>query len=440
MKVYTNADMTRAEREKLMRRSTATIFDPALIDGVRAIVEDVRVRGDAGLVDALQRFDGCTLQPDELRVSEEEFAVAEASVDEVLLRAIDVAISNVRRYNERLLERNASWLEQMGPGMILGEKVGPVTSAGLYVPCGKGSFPSVMIYLGTPATVAGVPKIAVVVPPIKGQGKTVDAAVLVVARRLGIAEVYRSAGVAGIAALAYGTETVPRVVRISGPGNPYVQAAQILVQLAGVRVDLLFGPSETVVLADDSADALLVAADLLTEAEHGSDSAALLVTDSPALIAAVERELETLRLQLPEPQRSYVAASTSVYGGAVLVRDLQEGIAFVDEYAPEHLQVATRDPLFVAGQIQHAAEILVGQDTPNVLANYAVGTPNTLPVGGFAHVASGVTALTFLKHSSIAYLQHQELAALAPDVLALAEHEGFPGHALALRVRGFATP
>jgi histidinol dehydrogenase len=438
VKVYHYATMTEQERVRLLQRSTADIFDPTRMESVRAIVDDVRQRGDAAIVDALQRFDGCSLQPRELRVSEEEFAAAEAAVSPAVQRGIDLAIANVRRYNERLVQ-GASWMESMGPGMILGERVTPVASAGLYVPCGKGSFPSVMIHIGTPAVVAGVPHVVVVVPPLRGQGKTVDPAVLVAAHRLGLTEVYRAAGVAGIAALAYGTETVPRVLRITGPGNPYIQAAQILVQVSGVRVDMLFGPSETVVLADEDADPRLVAVDLLTEAEHGDDSAALLVTDSAALVEAVDRELEALRALLPEPQRSNVAASTTHNGGAVLVRNLEEGIRFVDEYAPEHLQVATRDPLFVAGQLHNAAEILLGQHTPNVAANYAVGIPNSLPTGGFAKVTSGVTALTFVKRSSVAYLQRAGLAALAPDVLALAEHEGFPGHALALRVRGFGA-
>ncbi|GAC1430702.1 MAG: histidinol dehydrogenase [Chloroflexota bacterium] len=439
MKVYHHDTITPEERDHLLRRSTAAIFDPALLDGVRAIVDNVRTRGDAALVDALARFDGCVLTPSELRVGDEEFAAAEEQTSAAVRRGIDAAIANVRRYNERLMQHGSSWLESLGPGMIVGEKVTPVASAGLYVPCGKGSFPSVMIHLGTPAVVAGVPRLAVVVPPMRGQGTTVDPAVLVAAAHLGIREVYRSAGVAGIAALAYGTATIPRVWRINGPGNPYIQAAQVVVQLAGVRTDMVFGPSETVVLADESADPRLIAADLLTEAEHGSDSAALLVTDSAGLLAAVDRELEALRRQLPEPQRSHVAASTTTNGGALLVRDIEEGIQFVDDYAPEHLQIATRDPLFVAGRIHNAAEILIGQNTPNVVANYTLGTPNTLPTGGFAKVTSAVTAFSFLKRSSLAYLQHQALASLAPDVLALADHEGFPGHALALRVRGFGS-
>ena len=439
MRVYRYATMTAQEREHLLRRSTAAIFDPALLDAVSTIVEDVRTRGDAALVDALARFDGCTLQPAELRVGEDEFAAAEGAISPAVHHAIEAAIANVRRYNERLMQHGASWVESLADGVIVGERVTPVASAGLYVPCGKGSFPSVMIHLGAPARVAGVPRLAVVVPPLRGQGKAVDPAVLVAAARLGIHEVYRSAGVAGIAALAYGTETIGRVWRINGPGSPYIQAAQVVVQLAGVRTDMVFGPSETVVLADEDADPLLIAADLLTEAEHGSDSAALLVTHSASLVEAVDRELEALRLRLPEPQRSHVAASTTVNGGAVLVRDLDEGISFVDDYAPEHLQIATRDPLFVASRISNAAEILLGQNTPNVAANYTLGTPNTLPTGGFAKVTSAVTALSFVKRSSLAYLQQQALAALAPDVLALAEHEGFPGHALALRVRGLGS-
>jgi histidinol dehydrogenase len=349
--------------------------------------------------------------------------------------AIAAAIAAVRRYNERLLQ-GSSWLEQFAPGVVLGEKSTPIDRVGLYVPCGKGSFPSVLVQIATPAVVAGVREIAVVLPPLAGQGKQVDPAVLVVAEQLGLREIYRSNGPAGVAALAVGTATIPRVRKIAGPGSPAVTAAQILAQLEGVEVAMLFGPSECLILADESADPRRLAADYLNEAEHGNDSAALLVTPSRALVEAVAREVEVQLAALPEWRRAYAMSATTNYGGAIIVRDMDEGIAFANEYAPEHMQVATRDPLFVLSKLEHAGEILLGQDTPISAANFAIGVPATLPTGGFAKVSSAVSAHTFRKRSSVAYLNREALAGMANTVLALAEHEGFPQHAASIHVRG----
>jgi len=226
------------------------------------------------------------------------------------------------------------------------------------------------------------------------------------------------------------------VRKIVGPGSPAVQAAKILAQLEGVEAPMLYGPSEGLILADDSADPTLVAADLLNEAEHGHDSAAILVTPARALVEAVRREVETQLAALPEPRRAYATSATTVYGGAIITRDLDEAIAFTNEYAPEHMQVATRDALFVAARIENAGEILVGQNAPIAAANFAVGIPTTLPTGGFAAVSSGITAHSFRKRSSIAYLTREALAGIADTTLALAEFEGFPQHAAAIRIRG----
>jgi histidinol dehydrogenase len=323
---------------------------------------------------------------------------------------------------------------------VLGEKSTPIDRAGLYVPSGKGSFPSVMVQLATPAVVAGVREVAVVLPPVKAPDRRVDPAVLVAADQLGLQEVYRANGPAGVAAMAIGTATIRRVRKIVGPGSPAVTAAKLLAQLEGVETPMLFGPSESLILADESADPVILAADYLNEAEHGHDSASILVTPSRELVAAVQREVERQIEALPEPQRSYARSATTVYGGAIVVRDLDEGIAFANEYAAEHMQVATRDPLFVLGKLENAGEILLGQNTPMSAANFAIGVPATLPTGGFAKVSSGVTAHTFLKRSSVAYLSREALAGMADTVVALAEHEGFPQHAAAIRIRGLGQP
>jgi histidinol dehydrogenase len=226
------------------------------------------------------------------------------------------------------------------------------------------------------------------------------------------------------------------VRRIVGAGSPAVAATQLAVQRFGVVVGLLYGPSEAVILADATADPDLLAADVLNDAEHGADSAGLLVADDAALLDAVEARVAARLAELEEGRRQYATAATSVYGGAVLARDLDEGIAFVNEYAPEHLQIATRDPEAVLPRIANAGEILLGQTTPFVAGDYAIGITNTLPTGGFAKISSGVTARTFLKFSTIGRLSSEALASLRPGIRALATHEGFPAHVAALDAPG----
>ena len=428
------ADMPADVRKRIMGRASEAIFEPVLIEAVRAIVEDVRARGDAAVCGALEEFDGVTLAPDELLVPAAEIDAAMTSVSPGLLVAIRGGIANSRTFNERVIQ-HASWRAEIEPGHLVGEVAGPIDSAGLFVPSGKGSFPSVLIQIGTPAVVAGVPELTVVVPPMAGADGAVDPAVLVVAHELGLERVIRANGPAGIAALALGTRVFPRVSKVLGPGGPAVTATQIVVQLYGCSTVMLFGPTESIVVADEHANPRVVAADVLNEAEHGSDSAALLVTSSEALVDAVEVEIEQQLEALPEWRREFARVAISHFGGAIVTRDLEEAASFVNEYAPEHLLVSTSDPEAFAEQIEYAGEILLG-DTPFSAGNYLLGVPATLPTGGFAHSASGVTARTFLRTSSIARTTEEALARLAPGIIALAEHEGFAAHAEAVRVRG----
>lgn len=427
-------DLAPGERERILDRATSQIFDPDLVARVRAIVEDVRERGDEAVCDALARFDGVACSPAELAVRADELDAAAGLVAQDVLEAIRLGIANIRAFNERAVE-GASWQAEIVPGLCVGEQAGPIASAALFVPSGKGSFPSVLMHLGTPAVVAGVDELTVLVPPTAGRGLEVDPAVLAVAAELGIRRVFRVNGPAGIAACAFGTNTIPRVVKVVGPGSPAVTAAQIQVQAYGCATAMLFGPSESVVIADEAADPAVLAADLLNEAEHGDDSAVLLLTPSESLVAAVSDEVERRLAALPEPRREYAAAALSRVGGAMLVDDLDEACRFADEYAPEHLQLATRDPEALLPRLHHAGEILLG-DTPFSAANYLLGIPNTLPTGRFARLTSGVTARTFLKTSSIGRTSREALAGLAPGIVALAEHEGFPAHAASIRARG----
>jgi histidinol dehydrogenase len=279
------------------------------------------------------------------------------------------------------------------------------------------------------------------VPPVPGPSGQVDPAVLVVADELGLRNVFRANGPAGIAALAFGTQTFPQVLKVLGPGSPPVQAAQIEVQRYGTVAFMLLGPSESVVIADGSADVRLLAADLLNEAEHGMDSASLLITADEELLARVQGEVARQLAELPEPRRAFAQSALGVVGGAVLVHDLEEAADVANLYAPEHLQLATGDDEAVLAQLEHAGEILLGQWTPFSAANYTLGVPASLPTGRYARVSSGITARAFVKTASLARASESAFFNVSESVLALAEHEGFPAHAAAVRVRlGLSAP
>ncbi len=422
------------ERSRALDRGLAQIFDPALRDGVAEIIEDVRANGDAAVARALRRFDRCDVDAAALRVTDDEFAAARKSVSPALLEAIRDGIDHVRRFNEQVAARG-DWSFESEPGLTVGEKVSPIASAGLFVPSGKASYPSVLVQIGTPAVVAGVPEIAVVVPPVPGSAGAVDEAVLVTADELGIRAVFRANGPAGVAALAFGTETFPKVRKILGPGSPAVTCAQVEVQRYGVVTTMLLGPSESLIIADDSADVRLLAADLLNEAEHGPDSSSLLVTDSAALLANAQLEVTRQMEALPEPRRAYAAAALGTNGGAVLVRDLAQAAEVANAYAPEHMQIAVRDEDAVLGSIQHAGEILLGQWTPVSAANFLIGCPASLPTSGFAKVSGGVTVDAFRKRTAVARADRRSLTRMSGSILELAGHEGFPAHEAAVRIR-----
>jgi histidinol dehydrogenase len=291
------------------------------------------------------------------------------------------------------------------------------------------------VQLGTPAVVAGVPRIAVVVPPVPGSDGVVDPAVLVVARELGLGDVFRANGPAGVAALAFGTETVPKVRKVVGPGSPAVACAQVEVQRYGTVTTMVLGPSESLVIADDSADPRLLAADLLNEAEHGPDSSSLLVTDSERLVAAAQSEVERQLALLPEPRRSYAAAALGTNGGLFLVDDMAQAAEVANAYAPEHMQIAVRDEAAMLSLLTDAGEILVGQWTPVSAANFLIGCPASLPTSGFAKVSSGVTAETFRKRTAVARADERSLARMRESITAFTQHEGFPAHEAAVTIR-----
>jgi histidinol dehydrogenase len=432
------ADLSDTERARLLARSTAAIFEPGLMASIEAIFGDVRERGDAAVVDATLRFDRVSLSPERLAVSAAEIDAAHAATPAPLLDGIREAIANSRRFNEAQLAVTAGdWQREVRPGFLLGERFAAIPSVGLFVPTGKASYPSVLCQIGTPAVVAGVAGIAVVVPPVPGSADAaVDPATLAVARELGIERVFRANGPAAIAALTFGTETIPRVLKIVGPGSPAVTAAQVLAQRYGTATQMLCGPSESLLIADDSADPWRLAIDLLNEAEHGTDSAATLVTDSAALAAAVETAVAEQIVGLPDTRAAAARIALSDLGGVVIVDSMEAALTFANEYAAEHVQIATRDPEATLAGLRYAGEALLGQDTPIGASSYTVGIPATLPTGGYARLNGGITARTFLTSTSTARLSPEALAELARPTLALADHEGFPAHANAFRLRG----
>jgi len=427
--------MDAAARDALLQRGLDDIFDPELRASISRLIDDVRERGDDAVCEALARFDGIEIAPDRLRITDDE--LDSAHVSPAVDAAIDDAVAHLRAFNEAQLEGGGAWSFSPEPGLEVGEKVTPIASAGLFTPSGKASYPSVAYQLAVPAVVAGVPSLALVVPPVPGGAGEVDPAVLVVCRKLGIRDVFRVNGPAGVAALGFGTGTIPRVRKIVGPGSPAVTIAQVEMQRHGVATMMLLGPTESVVVADHTADPVRLAADLLIEAEHGTDSSVVLLTTSAATADATDAELERRLATLPEARATAARAALGDNGGCVLTESLDEAVAIANEYAPEHLQVAVEDARVdeVVDALVNAGEILVGQHTPFSAANFVIGCPASLPTSGFAHVSSGITATTFLKRTAVARADATALARMTPSVLALADHEGFPAHGDALRDR-----
>ncbi|GIK27477.1 MAG: histidinol dehydrogenase [Anaerolineae bacterium] len=423
------SSMSAEERALVMRRSEQDIAD--LLPLAQQVVAAIRERGDDAVVEYARKFDAPEFTAANLRVTAEQFKAAREAVPADVIAAIELAHDNIREFHEHQMPE-PMWFTEVKPGIMAGEKVTPVTSVGLYVPRGKGAFPSVMLMLSVPAIVAGVKRVVVVTPPAP-DGKP-DPAALVAAEVAGVSEVYAVGGMQAIAALAYGTATLPRVDKVVGPGSSYVSAAKRLLY-GTFDVGLPAGPSESIILADEHADPRLVALDLLVEAEHGPDSAALVVTHSEQVANAVLELLPGYIAELPEWRRAFVTKVLGSYGGVMLTNSLAESIAFTNEYAPEHLELLTAEPFVTLNRIENAGEILLGPMTPIPAANYALGLNAILPTGGFARTYSSVSVWDFLKRSGIGYLSRDGYDALREAVATLADYEDFPAHAMAIRKR-----
>ena len=395
--IYELKNMTKEQYDFVMKRAEQDITEQMKI--AKEVSDDIRDRGDAAVLEYTEKFDKVKLTADTMRVTEAEIEAGYNRLDKETREAIEYAYKNIYDFHEKQLPEEM-WFTMVDDGLMVGEKTTPIVDVCLYVPHGKGSFPSVLCMLGIPAVVAKVPRIVVVTPPNeKGE---VDDAILCAAKIIGINEIYKVGGIQAVAAVAYGTETIPKCHKIIGPGNSYATAAK-RVLANNIDAGLPAGPSEIIVLADEFADPEKVARDWMIEAEHGPDSAALLVTHSRELVDKVVPIMNKQLEKLSERRRSWIETNFTKYGGIVLTDSLSESIDFVNDYAPEHMEVMTEKPFDVLPLIKNAGEILLGDYTPVTLCNFVLGPNAILPTGGFAKTYSSVSVMDFLKRSSIGY-------------------------------------
>jgi histidinol dehydrogenase len=393
---------------------------------VTAIIDQVRNEGDDAIRFFTEKFDGATLSS--FKVTKEELEAAYAHIDDTVLAALREAMANIRRFHER--QKRQSWLATEEDGTILGQQITPLDSVGVYVPGGTAAYPSSILMNVIPAQVAEVKKIVMVSPP--GKDGTLSAGVLVAANELGIEHIYKVGGAQAVAALAYGTETIPAVDKIVGPGNIYVALAKRAV-FGDVAIDMIAGPSEIVVLADEDANPRYIAADLLSQAEHDALASAVLVTPSQQLAEEVAVEVEK-QLELL-PRKEIAKASIRDYGAIYVTRDLEEAINVVNELAPEHLEVLTNEPMQLLGKIRHAGAIFLGQYSSEPVGDYFAGPNHVLPTNGTARFSSPLNVDDFTKKSSIISYSKAALIANGDKIAALARLEGLEAHARAVEVR-----
>ena len=422
MKVRKLWELPGEEREALLSRAQPDLT--RAMKNAEFIVDRVRSGGDEALLQWTAEFDGVRLTADRLRVGPDEFERAAGTVPPALRAAVETAIANIRRFHEATMPKAES-VVTVSDGVTCTERFTPIDSVCLYVPRGRGSFSSVLCMLGVPAKLAGVPRIIVCTPP--GPDGSVDDATLYAARLIGIDEIYRVGGAQAVAAVAFGTRTIPACAKIVGPGNVYATAAK---RLLSDRIDPGpgAGPSESIILCDGSPNPRNVALNLLIEAEHGENSCALLVTHDEGLVRAVDAIVESEIPQLTEQRATYAREVLNSYGGAVLTRSLDESITFVNEFAVEHLAIMTRDSRQVAQRITNAGEILIGDFPIISLANYVVGVNAILPTSRYARTQSPVSVRDFMKACSIVELSEKAYRQFVAPVVAFSEHEGFCAH------------
>src|SRR5215510_812361 len=396
-------------------------------EAVRGIIADVMARGDRALIELTRRFDRFDPETIGLKVTPAEIETATAACDPDAVAALTLARDRVDAFHRRQLPRDERFTDSLG--VELGARWSAIEAVGLYVPGGTAAYPSSVLMNAVPARVAGVPRLVMVVPAPGGE---LNPLVLAAAALAGVDEIYRVGGAQAVAALAYGTETIAPVAKIVGPGNAYVAAAKRLV-FGTVGIDMIAGPSEVLILADAQANPDWIAADLLAQAEHDVAAQAILITDAPALAAAVEaaveRQLKTL------PRGSVAASAWRDHGAVILVDTLDAAVPLVDALAPEHLEIETADAERLAGCIRNAGAIFIGHHTPEAIGDYVAGSNHVLPTARSARFSSGLGVLDFMKRTSILNLGSDQLRALGPAAIALGRAEGLDAHARSVAIR-----
>ena len=421
MKLYRLEDLT---PDQILNRDLRAEQDVEEV--VDAIIADVRARGDAALRDYALRFDGARLE--ELEVSAQEMDQALADADPYFLDTLRMAAANIEAFHRRQLRDSFVMTEQ--DGVILGQKYTPVERAGVYVPGGTAAYPSTVLRDVIPARVAGVPEIVMTTPA--GRDGRVDPAILAAAAVAGVTRIFKAGGAQAVAALAYGTESVPAVDKIVGPGNIYVATAKRKVY-GKVGIDMIAGPSEILVLADGGCNPAWVAADLLSQAEHDRLASPVLVTDSEALALAVQAEVEAQLAALP--RRDIARASVETGGKIILCGSLDQAVDVCNIIAPEHLELCVEDPFALLGRIKNAGSIFLGRNVPEALGDYFAGPNHTLPTSGTARFSSPLGVDDFVKRSSFIYYTREALGRVKDRIAGFAEAEGLHAHARSVTIR-----
>ena len=423
--VQMNAD----ERKELLVRAEDDLGP--FIAKIAPIMEAVKTRGDDALVEYGRRFDGAEFTADTIGASDADFDEAYAALDPDFIKVLKYSADNIRRFHERQMPE-MQWMMEIRPGAEVGERYTPIDSVACYSPRGKGSFPSVTLMSVVPAVVAGGQEVIVLTPPT-ADGK-IDPATLVAADIAGTRKVFKAGGAQAVAAAAYGTQSIPQCAKIEGPGSPWLAAAKVM--LAN-RIDpgMPAGPSEAIVFADDTANAKIAALDTIIESEHGDDSSVFLVTTSATLSKEARAQIpEYWKEMSAERERYSSAVLNSKRGGIVLCESVEQAYDFINDYAPEHLQILSKDPEAHVEHIRNASEILLGEDTPGSIANYMMGPNCVLPTSGAARTRSPLGVFNFLKSCSLGKLTREGLQEMGPKTAVFAEYEGFDAHANAVGI------
>ena len=394
---------------------------------VRAIVDAVAARGDAALKEFTLKFDRLDLDRVGLKVTQGEIAAAQNACARETLAALELARDRIETYHRRQLPRDDSFTDALG--VELGSRWTAIEAVGLYVPGGTAAYPSSVLMNAVPAKVAGVPRLAMVVP---APGGALNPLVLAAAKLAGVDEIFRIGGAQAVAALAYGTDSIAPVAKIVGPGNAYVAAAKRIV-FGKVGIDMIAGPSEVLIIADETGNADWIAADLLAQAEHDASAQAILITDSKSLADAVERAVEGQLAHLP--RQKVAGASWRDFGGLIMVRSFDEALPLIDAIAPEHLEIATADAEALVPRIRNAGAIFIGAYTPEAIGDYVAGSNHVLPTARSARFSSGLGVLDFMKRTSLLKCGPEQLRALGGAAMALGAAEGLDAHARSISIR-----